>query len=115
MFRKKDEREKEVRENMRGGAGAVTIRHFFKKDEMNAPCRLCAELCIPPGAGIGVHEHQNEDEIFIIQKGIGIVTSDGREIPVAEGDSILTGKGASHSVRNVGMDDLLITAVIIPY
>ena len=115
MIRKRDEQEKEVRENMRGGNGQVVIRHFFKKEEINAPCRLCAELSIPPGGSIGVHEHLNEDEIFIIQKGKGIISSEGREVEVEAGDSIMTGRGASHAVKNTGDEDLLITAVIIQY
>ncbi|MFC1548719.1 cupin domain-containing protein [Candidatus Omnitrophota bacterium] len=115
MLRKRDEQEKEVREHMRGGDGQVVIRHFFKKEEINAPCRLCAELSIPPGGSIGVHEHLNEDEIFIIQKGKGVIISDEREIEVEAGDSILTGRGASHAVKNTGDKDLLITAVIIQY
>jgi mannose-6-phosphate isomerase-like protein (cupin superfamily) len=100
---------------MRGGPGAVTIKHYFKKDEMNAPCRLCAQLELAPGAGIGVHEHVNEEEVFIIQQGRGTVIDNGKETEVAAGDVILTGSGASHAITNTGSENLLITAVIIQY
>ena len=115
MIKKSFEQHKEIRENMRGGTGEVIIRHYFKKEEINAPCRLCAQLTLAPGASIGPHEHINEDEIFIIQQGKGTATVNGKEIQIEAGDSILTGKGATHSIKNSGTEKLLITAVIIQY
>lgn len=115
MIKKRTEQVIEVRENMRGGPGEVKIRHHFKKDEINAPCRLCAQLTLAPGAGIGEHEHINEDEVFLIQQGKGIVVDDGKEVEVEGGDAILIGKGASHSIKNIGDTNLIVTAVIMQY
>lgn len=115
MIKKSSEQAMEIRKNMRGGPGEVAIKHYFNKEEFNIPCRLCAELILSPGAGIGLHEHIDEDEIFIIQKGKGVVIDGGKEVKVEAGDAILTGKGASHSIKNIGEDELLITAIIVQY
>ena len=115
MIKKMSEQATEVRKNMRGGPGEVKIRHHFKKDEIDAPCRLCAQLTLVPGAGLGEHEHVNEDEVYIIQQGKGVVADNGKEVKVEAGDAILTGKGASHSIRNIGDSDLIVTAVIMLY
>lgn len=115
MIKKKYEQAAELRQGMRGGPGEVKIRHYFKEEEIKAPSRLCAELTLAPGSGIGEHEHVNEDEIFIIQRGRGLVVDSGREVEVGAGDAILTGEGASHSIKNIGSEDLLITAVIMQY
>ena len=115
MIKKKPQQELEVREQMRGGAGKVFIRHYLKPEEIKARTRLCAELTIPPGASIGPHDHTEEDEIYLIQKGVGLITDGGKELEVKEGDAILTGQGAFHSVKNTGSGDLVITAVIIKY
>ena len=115
MIKKKNDREIEVRQNMRDGAGEVTVRHYFKPAEIKARTRLCAELTLPPGSSIGAHDHVDEDEIYIIQKGRGLMTDNGKEFPVAAGDSILTGQSASHSIKNTGSEDLVVTAVIIKY
>lgn len=115
MLKKRSAQEIELKKNMREGAGEITIRHYFKKEEIKADCRLCAELTIPPGAGIGLHEHSHEDELFIIQQGKGIISEGTNEIEVEAGDAILTGKGASHSIRNTGSVGLLVTAVIMRY
>ncbi|MDD5226441.1 MAG: cupin domain-containing protein [Candidatus Omnitrophica bacterium] len=115
MIKKKSSRETEKRKDMRGGTGEVTIRHYLKPDEIKARTRLCAELILPPGTSIGPHDHVEEDEIYIIQKGQGLMTDSGKEFPVAAGDAVLTGQGASHSVKNTGAGDLVITAIIIKY
>lgn len=105
----------ETRKNMRGGPGEVKIRHYFNKDEFGAKCRLCAELVLSPGSGIGEHQHIGEDEVFIIQQGKGVVVDSGKEFEVSAGDAILTGKGESHSIMNIGSEDLVITAIIMQY
>ena len=107
--------EVEKRNAMRGGTGEVTVRHYLKPEEIKARTRLCAELVLSPGASIGVHDHVDEDEIYIIQKGQGIMTDGGKEIAVEAGDAVLTGQGASHSIKNTGAGDLVVTAVIIKY
>jgi mannose-6-phosphate isomerase-like protein (cupin superfamily) len=115
MIKKKHQQEVETREAMRGGTGEVTVRHYLKPEEIKARTRLCAELVLPPGASIGAHDHVDEDEIYLIQKGTGVMTDGGKEFAVAPGDAILTGQGASHSIRNTGSEDLVVTAVIIKY
>jgi len=115
MIKKKNAQEIENRENMRGGTGKVTIRHYLKPDEIKARTRLCAELILPSGTSIGPHAHVGEDEIYIIQKGQGLMIDDGKEFSVTAGDAILTGQGASHSIKNTGEEDLVVTAVIIKY
>jgi len=115
MIKKKNAQEIEQREAMRGGSGQVTVRHYLKPEEIKARTRLCAELVLPPGASIGMHDHVNEDEIYIIQQGQGLMTDGGKEFQVATGDAILTGQGASHSIKNTGVDNLIVTAIIIKY
>lgn len=115
MIRKPSEMKVEVREKMRGGAGSVTFRHYFQKEEMGAKVRLCCELILPPGAGIGPHQHEAEDEIFIVTRGSGLLNDGQKETRVAAGDAILTGKGGSHAVRNDGAEDLHMIAVIACY
>lgn len=115
MIKKKTAQEIEIRKAMRGGDGEVTVRHYLKPEEITARTRLCAELILPPKASIGVHDHINEDEVYIIQKGKGMMTDGNQEVQVETGDVILTGKGASHSIRNIGSEDLVVTAIIIKY
>jgi mannose-6-phosphate isomerase-like protein (cupin superfamily) len=115
MIRKAAERPVEVRANLRGGTGEVTIRHYFKPDEFGAKTRLCALLTLPPGASIGTHAHAGEDEIYLIVRGSGLLEEDGRETRVQAGDAVLTGKGSTHAIRNGGTEPLEIAATILLY
>lgn len=115
MIRCSDDVKVEVRENMRGGGGKVTIGHFFGRDEFTANTRLCAKLTLPPGAGIGPHIHETEDEVYIITRGAGVLDDGSMEQRVNVGDAVLTGNGDSHAIRNDGEEDLEIIAVIMCY
>lgn len=115
MNRKCAEMEIETREQMREGKGTVTIRHLFKKGEFTARIRLCARLILPPGASIGLHRHDDEDELFVFIKGAGILDDGQRQTRVEEGDAAVTGNGESHSLINDGNEDLEALAVIMTY
>jgi len=115
MIRKASEMRKQVRENMRGGKGAVSFLHCFDKEEFAAKVRLCALLTLPPGASIGTHDHQKEDEVYIITRGSGILDDGESRTRVSAGDAVLTGRGGAHAIENDGDEDLEFTAVIICY
>ncbi len=106
---------KEIKEQMRGGKGSVEILHVFQKDELRGKARLCAKITIEPGSSIGLHPHVDEEEIFYIISGKGIVNDNGTAAEVGSGDGILTGDGASHSIEAVGDEPLVMMAVILLY
>ncbi len=106
--------EKEIKQNMRGGSGAIEILHLAPKQDLRN-CRLLAELTIQPGGSIGSHRHDKETEYFIITSGEGMVDDDGIERKVSPGDVVVTGNGASHSIRCTGNSPLKMTAIIITY
>lgn len=106
---------KEIREQMRGGKGAVEIEHWFKPDAFGAKVRLCARMTLAPGCSIGTHTHNGEDEIYLVLSGEGSIQENGEWVPIRAGDAILTGKGGSHGVENNGKEPLVIAAVIVTY
>ncbi len=114
MIRRKGEFESEVREKMRGGDGKATIEHLWKaKSELNAPStRLFAKVVLEPGSGIGTHPHDKEEEIYVILKGEAEVDDNGVKAILKPGDTILTGNGASHSIKCHGSETLEFMAVI---
>ena len=105
----------DVRKNMRGGSGEITITHYFTKDDFTASARLCAKMTVPPGASVGSHQHLTEDEVYIILSGEGELDDGNTTTQITAGDAILTGKGESHAVKNTGTEPLEIIAVIMCY
>jgi mannose-6-phosphate isomerase-like protein (cupin superfamily) len=116
MIRTAAEMTVDVRPRLRGGEGDTTIRTCFRPEEFGARLRLCATLTLPPGASIGPHAHDGEDEIYLILRGRGLVDDAGRkDVRVTVGDAVLTGKGATHAIRNDGTEPLELAAIIVLY
>ncbi|HHW49427.1 MAG TPA: cupin domain-containing protein [Clostridiaceae bacterium] len=113
MIKRESDMLNEIREQMRGGKGHVEIKHIFAKDELKGNVRLCARITINPGNSIGVHEHVNEEEIFYIISGKGLVNDNGTKAEVNPGDAIVTGYGGYHSIESIGTEPLEMMAVII--
>jgi lysophospholipase L1-like esterase/mannose-6-phosphate isomerase-like protein (cupin superfamily) len=62
------------------------------------------------GASIGVHGH-GKDEIYYVISGRGELTLDGQAHLVGPGSAILTRDGSSHSLRQIGTEDLTLLIV----
>jgi len=60
-----------------------------------------------PGSGVGLHE-QKEDEIYYVLSGRGQMTLDGKTVDVTPGTAVLTRTGSSHSLKQVGSEDLVV-------
>ncbi len=115
MVRRASEMEKEIGERMRGGDGQVELLHLFKKEELGGKARMFAKLRMQKDCSIGLHAHDEEEEVYYILSGKGVVTDDGKEYVVAPGDAVLTGGGSSHSIRNNEDEPLEFVAVILLY
>lgn len=116
MIRKAGNYRTEVRDNMRGGNGSVKIEHLWEPGtEMLGHNRMAARLTLPPGGSIGFHNHENEDEIFVIVKGVAEADDNGTISRLEAGDTLLTGNGAGHAIRNIGDEDLVLVALISTY
>lgn len=114
MIRRNKDMNIEIRKNMRGGEGEIAITNIVNKEELKN-ARLLAYINIPVGASIGEHEHKDEIEYYIILNGNGKVDDNGSLEEVQAGDVIITGGGASHSIKNIGNSELNMIAIIITY
>ena len=113
MIKRNNEYQAQIREQMRGGDGAVTIEELLTPEEMYDKGRLFARLSFEPGASIGHHVHEGEMESFYIVSGEAEVYDNGELVNVSAGDSVLTQSGEGHSVRNTGSVTLEMIALIL--
>jgi mannose-6-phosphate isomerase-like protein (cupin superfamily) len=110
----RNEMKTEDKEKMRDGEGITHFTYLLDAGkEKNA--RMFAEITLKPGSSIGYHQHDSETEYYFILSGNGTVNDNGKEVQVKEGDSIITGNGASHSIKNTGAAPLVFHAVIVTY
>ena len=89
-----------------GGAKDMKAKAYF--DKLNRISLATLE----PGASIGVHVHEVTSEIVFILSGTGLATCSGVEERLKPGDCHYCPKGHSHSLENVGAEDLVFYTVV---
>jgi mannose-6-phosphate isomerase-like protein (cupin superfamily) len=114
MYIRRNEMKSEIKEKVRGGEGNTHFTYLVDTDK-EKHTRMLAEVTLNPGCSIGYHQHDNETEYYFILSGTGTVNDNGKEVTVKAGDSVITGNGASHSIKNSGTEPLVFHAVIITY
>ena len=87
-----------------GGGQTIGYSFFSKVPNLKLIFRKRA---LHPGSGIGLHT-QTEDEIYSVLSGRGTMTLDGNAVDITPGTAVLTRTGSSHSLKQVGTEDLVI-------
>jgi mannose-6-phosphate isomerase-like protein (cupin superfamily) len=87
-----------------GGGETIGYSFFAKAPNLKLVFRKRA---LHPGSGIGLHT-QTEDEIYYVLSGRGTMTLDGKSVEITPGTAVLTRTGSSHSLKQVGSEDLVI-------
>ena len=113
MIKKQESYRDDIRKEMRGGEGEILIRHIWEPEaELHSRTKMFSKIIIKPGCSIGEHAHNDEEEVFYVVKGTAEFSDNGKKIVLNPGDSMLTGGGASHAVKNIGTDDVELIAMI---
>ena len=125
MLRKREDQNTYVKENMRGGDGAILFADLLTPEEMYAKGRLFSKLVVKPGCSVGFHTHEGEMEAYFVIKGVGEFDDNGEKRTLRAGDLLYTPDGSGHAVRNTGglgdlagadmsgIEDLEILALIL--
>jgi mannose-6-phosphate isomerase-like protein (cupin superfamily) len=87
-----------------GGGQTIGYSFFDKTPGMKFVFRKRA---LHPGAGVG-HHVQNEDEVYYVLSGKGVMTVDDHPVDMTPGTAVLTRPGSSHSLKQVGNEDLVV-------
>jgi len=87
-----------------GGGQTIGYSFFDKTPGMKFVFRKRA---LHPGAGVGPHE-QKEDEVYYVLSGKGVMTVDDTKVDMTPGTAVLTRPGSSHSLKQMGSEDLVV-------
>ncbi len=96
-----------------GGDTIVTFRHHVPKEKLLGKGRLFAHLSVPVGGAVGVHQHIDETEFYVITAGRGRYLMDDEAWDVGPGDVTEVAPGHSHGIENTGDEPLEFEALIV--
>lgn len=71
-------------------------------------------MALPPGCDIGSEVHEDRDQFFRFEQGLGEVDIDGHTYQVVDGSGIVVPAGARHNVRNTGAQPLKLYTLYGP-
>ncbi|MDX2176635.1 MAG: cupin domain-containing protein [Candidatus Sumerlaeia bacterium] len=83
-----------------GGAGSMRSAFLYGAEDFATALRFVIHTEIPPGASIGYHTHGNNEEVYVILEGGGVMTVNGEARRVRAGDVLLNKPGWSHGLAN---------------
>ncbi len=91
---------------MNGGTGEISARIYADDRGKVIPCS------IHPGGSIGMHTHLTGDDLSFVLAGSGTAVCDGQEERLEPGTLHICRQGSSHSIRNTGLEDLVMLTVV---
>jgi mannose-6-phosphate isomerase-like protein (cupin superfamily) len=87
----------------------------FRKVLFTAPSMQLVAMSLLPGEEIGVEVHQENDQLFRIEKGRGVIVIEGIETEVEEDSLIIVPAGTEHNFVNTSdSEELKIYTVYSP-
>ncbi|MFC1714642.1 cupin domain-containing protein [Candidatus Poribacteria bacterium] len=95
-----------------GGRGALDwISVLDGADTRGKHINFIHDDILPPGASIGIHTHEHDEEYYYIVSGGGTMTLDGEQFEVSSGDITAVYPGGSHGLENDTNEDLRIIVI----
>lgn len=71
-------------------------------------------MTLQPGEDIGSEVHEDHDQFFRIEQGVGKAVIDGVEHEVSDGSAVVVPAGAQHNVINTGDEALKLYTIYSP-
>ncbi|MGM0507682.1 MAG: cupin domain-containing protein [Fusobacteriota bacterium] len=97
----------------RDGKGFVDAFAYLKSEDLSNGLQGFNVMELRPNSEIGYHQHVDDEEIYFILSGSGIVNDNGESKNVTSGDLIYTAQGEFHGLKNKSNEVLKFIAFII--
>jgi len=115
MLKRQSAMRRDPMEKARGGVGTSVFDHILETTEMETNCRVLAKITLEPGASIGYHQHEKEEDIYYILNGIATVNDNGEVKTVYPGECVYLRAGDSHGIANDGQVPLEFLSIILTH
>ncbi len=94
-----------------GGRGSILFKRILDGRGLEGAWHFADYAVLPPGTSIGRHTHGENEELYLVLEGEGLMELDGETFPVRKGFVVVNGRGGTHSIRNVSNAPLRIFVV----
>lgn len=111
----RDQLKKWDREKVAGGEGILygEFSHTRNDAPQDWAIKEIGWMRLEPGASIGMHKHEVNEDTYIIVSGEGVFSdTEGKETPVKAGDITIARKGDTHALKNTGSTPLIFLDII---
>ena len=98
--------EKITDNNSHGGQGTIEIQKMFRREDFKGAWDFALRVTMSPNSSMGLHEHGDDEEMYIILSGEGLMTIEGKETRVGKGDMILNKPHGTHGLLNDSTQEL---------
>ena len=100
-----------VSHNEKGLAKSAVV---FNRESFDTGLRFIIYTELDPGVTIGSHRHGDDEEVYMILEGEGLMTVNGERRPVKKGDVIVNKPHATHGLENnsSGVIKLIVFEVV---
>ena len=94
--------------------GFTSLQLLWPKNSPEAKATI-TRVTMEPGAVSGRHSHKASEQIWVVEKGAGMLLLDaGQEHPLKAGDIVRTPTAQIHGVRNIGDGEFVYLSITTP-
>lgn len=108
-----NEKHTDVCQNRFGGKGEVILEHLIDEKVYNGSIIMYARVIIKPGCSLGYHKHEGNSETCYVLQGTAAYSDNGTPMTLHAGDTVFCDSGESHSIENIGNDDLIVIGLVV--
>lgn len=95
-----------------GGEGLIEFCRLAETGALSGGVNFIDHAVLAPGVSIGRHRHGvDEEELYLVISGVGVMWRDGEEFEVRRGDLVRNRPGGAHGLRNAGPEALEIFVI----
>lgn len=95
-------------EKAHDGKGKLGFRRIYSHDSFLTNWGFIDHCVLPPGTSIGYHRHDTIEECYMVIKGKGRATMDGKTFDAQAGDFLLNRLHGEHGIYNNSQEDLVL-------
>jgi mannose-6-phosphate isomerase-like protein (cupin superfamily) len=103
--------DRQLQKSSHEGTGSVELYEIWENSDFKSNIDFFDRVVVPPGSTIGFHKHGENEEMYIVLEGKGLMKIEDDEVAVGKGDMILNPAGGRHGLINNSCENIDILVI----